>query len=262
LRYVFQPGDGADVIEDLGSNDSDVLRLDGFNLAEAHFARVFGDADSLLITLGSDQVTVIDGLSSSTANEIESYQFDDATLNGDEIRAALMADAGGPGPQTIIGFDAADTLEGGQGDDVLSGLGGSDLYRFAKGDGADVIEDGALFSTDRLEISGYALSEAAFTRAPWNPANLLISFPGFADSIDIRNGIAGNTGIIEEIHFVDEDVTLSNADIRARIIERLETGLGDVITGFDGADTIDAGPSLAEIPFGSRAIPLLKPRLT
>jgi serralysin len=86
----------------------------------------------------------------------------------DNDERSLIEDAiGGSGSDRITGNQAAnhlvggqgnDKLVGGQGDDILEGGGGNDVFRFAFGDGHDVITDFTL-GGDKLVIKGFDLHD-------------------------------------------------------------------------------------------------------
>ena len=80
---------------------------------------------------------------------------------------------------------------------------GDDVYRFAQGDGADVIEDNGN-GADRLEISGYSSTDAGLSRLYKAANDLVITFVGGDDSITILNTLDGSSSdTIEEIVFAD-----------------------------------------------------------
>lgn len=67
---------------------------------------------------------------------------------------------GQPGDDSIDGQGGSDTVDGGSGDDLLAGGGGADLFRFAPGEGSDVIGD-FVPGIDRLALTGFAFASAA-----------------------------------------------------------------------------------------------------
>ncbi len=58
----------------------------------------------------------------------------------------------------MVGSDAAQTLDGGAGNDVLTGRGGRDVFQFSAGSGYDVITDFSTSGTapDTVRLGGYA----------------------------------------------------------------------------------------------------------
>ncbi|XQE67004.1 calcium-binding protein [Pseudomonas sp. P3C3] len=110
---------------------------------------------------------------------------------------------GGVGNDRIIGSVDADVLLGNQGNDTLIGGGGGDVYRFAEGDGRDVIEDkGREGDIDRLVLE-----------APWTPASIWISQSGNdlrlvkgLDQITIRGWFSNPLNRIERIELLDGEV--------------------------------------------------------
>jgi Ca2+-binding RTX toxin-like protein len=80
--YRYQLGDGADRIEDTGTEatDTDTLRLIGFDADEATVSRLFRGSETILIEFAgndTDSVMVIDALADD-ATSIENYVFDNS----------------------------------------------------------------------------------------------------------------------------------------------------------------------------------------
>src|SRR6185436_19391962 len=66
----------------------------------------------------------------------------------------------------IAGASGNDILEGGLGNDGLSGGDGADLYRFARGDGDDLVEG---WGADVLEFApGILSSQVTVTQSGWD----------------------------------------------------------------------------------------------
>jgi Ca2+-binding RTX toxin-like protein len=87
----------------------------------------------LLAPLGTDVMAVI---TASWAGLVATANDD--TLTGDINNDLLRGLAGS---DTLSGNAGNDWLEGGKGNDTLNGGSGNDTYRFALGDGLDVIDD-------------------------------------------------------------------------------------------------------------------------
>ena len=89
-----------------------------------------------------------------------------AMLYDNDERSLIENVIGGAGNDRIVGNQAAnhlvggngnDKITGGLGDDILDGGRGNDVFRFAFGDGHDVIKDFS-FGHDKLVIQGFDLS--------------------------------------------------------------------------------------------------------
>lgn len=144
--YVFARGDGSDTIQDGGAGDIDSLRIRGFETSEVQVARPGSSNDLILSFVGTtDQVTILNTLNGSAADQIEKIVFDDNTVwTISDLRAMVLDQAGTSGADTIEGFDSHDTLQGRAGDDMLTGGNGNDTYIYSRGDGVDTITEGAL----------------------------------------------------------------------------------------------------------------------
>lgn len=121
-----------------------------------------------------------------------------------QIRAgALLNDAGGP----AIQID--DTIIGGAGDDWLEGGAGTDLYRFSRGFGQDVIydldltADGGDFEGAVIEFDNtIAPSEVLVESSAADGDALVLRIAGTDDRITIREGRRASAGVFE-VRFAD-----------------------------------------------------------
>jgi Ca2+-binding RTX toxin-like protein len=184
--YIFNRGDGADVVYEIGGNDilrfgADIRPSDivlSFRGAEDGFGVVFGIAGT------PDRITVVEfnRTESDVDRDFNRIEFADGTFwTADQVRSRMFAAAwtagddtvfgsgyadtlvGGGGDDTLYGNRGNDTLEGGKGADRLEGGGGDDRYVFHRGDGHDVIFDASDYyyvssASDSL-FSGRALKK-------------------------------------------------------------------------------------------------------
>lgn len=240
--YLFTSGDGNDTVADSGGADTDVIRLQGFDIADASFSRSLGDGDDLFISLNSgDSIRVVDTLQNNFFNTIEQLQFDNGTLTMADVRASIIASQQTAGDDNVSGFNQADTIEGGLGDDELSGKDGSDTYIFNAGNGNDTIIDNGGADADTLIIHGHASTDADYKRIP-GTNDLQITFNGSSDSIYISDTlVTGFANGIESIQFSADATTLNMGDIRQSILSDMATAGDDRIFAFSTNDTIKGG---------------------
>lgn len=254
--YVFELGGGADTVEDFASStladDEDVLAFGaGIEAGDIIFERD-GDDITLHIAGTSDSVTLVGQFGynslSHRAYEIEQISFDGGPVwSAADLRANILVQASTAGADTIEGFWSQDTLNGGLGDDVLAGADGSDTYVFGAGFGDDTIEENVYntFYNDHDTIvfsAGYISTDAIFSRSG---DDLIISFTGSTDSVTIVGqfdhiAYFSSWTDIEAVVFGDS-VTMSDADIRERLLEDARTAGADTIEGFFTADVLDGG---------------------
>ncbi|MCU1733595.1 MULTISPECIES: calcium-binding protein [unclassified Pseudomonas] len=135
-RYVFNLGDGQDVIFDDNwiSSDTDVLSFGASVAASDITASRSGTHLVLSHANGQDRVTIIDWFYQAGGRyKLEKFEFADGTvITGDQMTTALM---------TTMGTDADDTLEGANsGNQTMLGLGGNDTI--TSGSGSDMLEGG------------------------------------------------------------------------------------------------------------------------
>ncbi|WP_193172815.1 DUF4347 domain-containing protein [Nisaea nitritireducens] len=129
-----------------GGKDADLL--DGGAGNDSLFGNLGADtlsggvgADSLIGGYGSDLLSGGDGADLIYGNQDADILYGD--IGQDTLYGGKDADHldGGAGDDSLYGNLGADTLSGGAGADTLVGGDGNDLFRFADGDGADVITD-------------------------------------------------------------------------------------------------------------------------
>lgn len=178
--YVFNRGDGQDIVDEGGSYSyTDTLRFGPDIVATDLEVRAQGDDLVIGIAGTNDRVTIKNHASSV----IETYEVGGITLShqeilalapnyGEEIIYGSAGDdnlagsdrdstiygygggdelAGNGGSDTLFGSDGDDVLSGGLGRDQLHGGGGSNIYRYNRGDGLDrvVLTPGA---SDAIEL--------------------------------------------------------------------------------------------------------------
>ncbi|KMO11849.1 tandem-95 repeat protein, partial [Methylobacterium platani] len=286
--YLWGRGAGNDVVIETGGIDRVEI---GAGVAPGDVRVIARGTASLVLRLRDtgEELTLTDALASA-ANAIESVAFADGTVwNAAELRTlsllggdgddAVTGSAGadrlegGAGDDTLAGFEGddvllggegrdrlqggggADRLVGGRGDDTLSGGAGADIYVFGAGDGADTIDDRGDAAADGLQIAGYGLERIRFGA---RGRDLVIRFSDSADRITVLGGLDDAAGGLETVDILADGVTLSLAEIRARLVDDvaltgrwLAGGAGDdalaggdgddVLSGGEGADTLGGG---------------------
>ena len=242
--YIFNKGDGKDIIDDDGYRDTDKLIINGYTAGEVEFSRLAEDLQTLVITFAgtNDRITVSSTLEGSNADQIEIIELDDGTQwTSDQIRELFHDAKATDGDDRIVGSSYDETLEGGLGDDILKGLDGSDTYIFNKGDGKDIIDDDGYRDTDKLIINGYTPDEVILSRLADGLNTLVITFAGTDDRVTIENTLANdNADTIELIQFADGTLW-DLSDINNIVVEQSSSDGSDVVIGLSGGDIITGG---------------------
>jgi Ca2+-binding RTX toxin-like protein len=220
--YLFNLGDGQDVVYDTGSDPGDVLQFGtGISAAQVIVSQA-GSGQDLLLTIGTDKVT-LDQTAYSSLYRIEELHFADGTVwSYDQMfTMATMATAGtdvfygddrantlngAAGTDSLYGGSGADTLIGGIGNDFLQGDSGSEIYVFNAGDGQDVISDYGFGSgdVDVLQLEA-GISAANVVVSQAGSGHDLVLTIG-TDSITLNEAIYNYHYWIEEVRFVDGTV--------------------------------------------------------
>lgn len=175
--YVYQDGDGDDIIEDMGGGNGDeILFGPGIDIGDLTFTRV-SNGDALIeIDNGVNTGSLVLRNHFDSAGKIETLVFDDTSTydlaahtwtsygtEGNDTMYGILTGGtandtmhAGGGHDTIYSYAGNDTLNGGAGDDWLDGGGDDDVLdggdgndRLIGGDGADTLTGGA--GNDRLE---------------------------------------------------------------------------------------------------------------
>lgn len=227
-RYVFNLGDGNDVIADTGSNESNTLALGaGITLSSLRFERI---GDNLTVSSGPTDSVTVNGQFSGTAirplgqiilsdgtrvssTGIDQLVLDEqATLSNDIITGFASNDAlsGGLGNDVLNGAGGNDTLTGGIGDDTVNGEQGADIYVFGTGDGQDIIAStGDSAASDIVRFAGgISVPDLEFVRATPTAPNLLVNVRGSTQSITINNYFGGLA--VKQFEFADGTVLTAN----------------------------------------------------
>ncbi len=231
--YVYNPGDGDDVIWDSSydSSGAETLLL-GESIAPADvvFSKVTNDWDDIRISFAGLAGSIIFDEQHRNNAGIEAIQFADGTVwDQAGIHARYIAAQQTAGADTIYGTelddlvaaaggndnvttgDGDDTLGGGTGNDTLQGGSGADTYVYGLGDGDDVLYDSSYDSSpDEILVLGQGITAAdlVFTRSTADADDLIVTFAAFAGSIVLDEQYK-NSGI-EIIRFFD-GTTLTEA---------------------------------------------------
>ena len=283
--YVFAPGYGNDTIDEGATNEllggPDFVEFGGgLAWSDLSIARTVG-TDDLVFTIDAsgETLTIVDqfhalyvGVTNPVNwfDRIELFTFDDGNImQWDDIMPLLTAQAKTAGDDTIIGFDFADTLDGGAGDDLLSGGNENDTYVFGLGYGSDVIDEANdnLLSgqTDTVRFDGaITFADASFARdgdsddltiTLADGSSLLIEgqfdalFTGFGtewfdriEQFDFADGAGGRT-VYDQTQIIDHVRALNSTAGDDQLYgfqiasETLDAGAGDdYISGGNGSD--------------------------
>ncbi|QND88023.1 Enterohemolysin EhxA [Chromobacterium vaccinii] len=259
--YIFNLGDGADVIRETASVDvsvQDEIRF-GASIAVKDVVAVRVGMDLVLKHAnGSDSVTV-EGYFAAAGSRVERIVFADGTVwtqadlrvtltgtDGDDTLAGWEGSdvlIGGAGNDVLIGNGGSDTLIGGIGSDTLVGGAGSDVYVFEAGHGHDVIAahnvDVAVTLHDEIRF-GVGISVSDIRVQQVGDDIVLVHVNG-SDSITIQGGFSIEHGWQGQIVFADGSVWLGAELIQRVVGMQNGTDGDDLLQGEDGADILDGG---------------------
>ncbi|WP_188861731.1 calcium-binding protein [Marinobacterium nitratireducens] len=249
--YLFERGDGADLIYDSAGSD----QLSFGQGVTAASLRITRNATALFITLldeagepSGDRVqidNVFDFDGSVREGAIESFAFSDGfRLSLPEILGRVEQSVTDQA-DTLYGTEQAEVFEARQGDDTLYGGAGDDVYRFAPGDGQDLIYENAGF--DSIEFHGGIRPEDLRIERTGLQGEHVVLTRVDADGLPTGDRItvamayqdyrpSGNR--VEQVRFV-----LADGSVETMALDELAGALGgtetdDLIHGFEVDETI------------------------
>lgn len=286
--YRFGRGDGNDTILDRGpehwwgfeDGGNDRIEM-GAGIRPEDIEVIEANPDDIILRIRDtgERLTIL-GQVSDGVRRIEEVRFADgsawsaddvlikalAPTAGDDIHYAGVGSAvleGGAGNDTLTGSQSADLLDGGTGNDALYGRGGDDIYRFGRGDGVDTIDDRGPEHWWGFEDGGFDAVELRAGIAPEDlevvqvgADDIALRIKGTSDQLTLSGQTSDSVRRIEEVRFANgtiwsfDDVRLralaptSGDDVRyaGYTAALLEGGAGnDTLYGSGGDDILDGG---------------------
>jgi Ca2+-binding RTX toxin-like protein len=249
--YIYQIGDGNDIIKDKGLDDLDELRIFGYLSTDAEFRLLQDDRKNFVIRFNdNDSITLVDSINKGLENKIEQIVFKndvpEKIYTMDDLQTLFIAQQTTSGNDYVGKFFQGNTYPASAGDDQFIGGDGSDIYQFNIGSGQDRIEDNGLGDTDIIEIYGYLPSDVTLVYYPVEINTIILKFND-NDTLTIVNTLDGNLEDgIEEIHFMDDPMNTvwTMSDLRQMLFNQLQSVNDDYIKGFNIADTIPSNKGI------------------
>ncbi|HMO06583.1 MAG TPA: calcium-binding protein, partial [Paracoccaceae bacterium] len=238
--YIFNRGDGRDVIVDPGGS-ADVLTIRGYAPADMVARRIDGSRQELVLAFaGTADEIVLRSTSTSSFVGVDRIRFSDGTEIAVSALLATTGLEGTPGNDLITGGTGADTITGGPGDDTLRGGSGNDSYIYTRGDGNDIIDDSGWTSSsgnpvagNRLFLRGYAPGEVVLARG-------LSSDTVFVNLSDGAQITLRTVAALDSIVF-DNGTVWRPADFARLMAETRSTPTDGILNGTFQADTMMGG---------------------
>lgn len=272
--YKFGYGSGHDVIYDIIRDPyaatPDILKFGaGITFEDLSFSRV-GHSDDLTITLIStgDTVTIEGQFWNSYGifgdddwyTKIEGFVFENGqSFTWEDIIRFMPELQSTDGNDAIYGFDYADTLDGGLGDDYLSGGNEHDTYIFGAGYGHDMVYDSYNHAASDSEDTILFLpdvdpSTVSVTRVGNSNDVTFMLLDGSTLTIQDQFktfSLSGEMQAIENFQFQDVANTLwSKTDIKNMVLSAASTSGNDTVYGFEGSGEIINGGAGNDLMYG------------
>ena len=254
--YIFNLGDGIDIIYDYDLNINHVDRLEFGSEILVEDIQVLSVGRDLQININESDYVIIQNWYQSYSRKIEEFEFADGTiLNVIQIEEKATI-SGGSEADILYATKGDDVIEGNEGNDSLygynnySGL-GNDKYVFDFGDGQDIIYDYDL-SENNLDIIEFStnigVDDVSIIRSHAYLNDLLVIYSE-DDFVRIKNWYENASYQVEELRFLsDVDLVWDLSDMASNlaISGTLEddyirgTNDDDRLLGLAGDDTINA----------------------
>ncbi|WP_084646956.1 calcium-binding protein [Mesorhizobium sp. WSM2561] len=257
--YVYNLGDGNDVFDDT----TDSIYISGTDKALLHgiatsSVSVSRSGNDIILTIAETasgagdggQITLVASGANYAQNGIETVEFDDGTIwDKNTLRQMSLTTGSTDGDDVLNGTNASETFQAGLGNDTLNGGLGNDTYIYKRGDGNDIVNEANDYyyfgGNDRLILNGIEPSTVTFDLTANRDLILVISesSPGAGNSGRITLSGTGDASWdrgIESVRF-DDGTVWSKTDLKTRYFNGLSTSGNDTITGFNSADTFEAG---------------------
>ncbi len=167
-EYRYNAGDGSDrIVDSGGASEIDRLVLGaGIDPSSVVVGRSsLGNFDVVLRLANGETIVLQDQLSGQPGAGLEEIRFaDNTTWSRSDILSHLDPHLmiGSADNATLTGSEGADTFVAGTGNETLAGYGGSDVYRIGAGAGNDIIVEGSVGGTDRIELVGLNRGDVQF----------------------------------------------------------------------------------------------------
>ncbi|MER0044607.1 calcium-binding protein [Pseudomonas sp. MGal98] len=240
-------GDGNDVLN--GGTGNDTMRGGLGN--DTYVIDSLGDVIQENPNEGIDTIESSISITSALNANIENLRL---TGNGNLTGIGNSANnliTGNQAANYLVGNAGNDTLSGEGGNDTLEGGIGNDVYRFARGWGADTVQNYESLSNGLDAIEFAAGIQPGDIRASRSGSNLMLSLDGSADRITVTNYFQndGATSFaVDEIRFAN-GTRWSVSTIKAMVLQG--TSGNDTLTGYASADMISGGAGNDSIIGGS-----------
>lgn len=265
--YVFGRNYGNDTISDQNQNiylegPDIVLFKEGITADDLIFSRA-GASDDLVIRIRGDAgsltiknqfaLTYTGPLGAHWIDHIESFQFSDGTeLSWQDVIAKVIQQSETDGNDQVFGFSLEDTLDGGLGNDFLSGGNENDTYRYSLGDGHDTISEAVTNiqsgADDRIVFGEGIDPNAVQAIRLEGTDDLLLTFADGGSILIKGQFTASGTGVfgtlyinrIESFQFADGE-TWSADQVVNKVLAAAGTPGDDTINGAWREDRLDGG---------------------
>ena len=245
--YVYNLGDGNDIIKDFGRYDT--IRL-GTGITPDNISLTANDTDMIMTLPNGEVVTILNWFNQI----IGSFEFSDGTMWDYKEILANMVVVGDEGNSNIDHWRlySGTTYDLGSGDDSVYGGRGDDVYIYNLGDGSDTIRD--LLGNDVLRFGTGITAENITITA--TDKEMLVHLPdgNVITIVDRSRGSSSQFLHIEQFEFADGTVW-TGEDIFANMVIQGNEGDSSVTLSwthsYDATFEMGLGDDFASAGWGS-----------
>ncbi len=243
--FIHEVGDGSDHLYGNGTNDLDIVLMNGVAANDLYFNLSASAGSDLLVTNAatSEQLTL------DNMYNLTNYGYEFGTVNGIDITGGLtIKGSSATAGENLYGTTFADTMMGGLGNDTIqSGL-GQDTFIHEVGDGTDHLYGNGLNDLDIVLMNGVAANDLYFNVSS-SGNDLIVTDAATNEQLTLDNmyhytnhgyefGTVNGVDVTGGLTIKGSSATAGENLYGTTLVDTLIGGLGnDIIQGGTGQDT-------------------------
>ncbi len=224
--FIHEVGDGNDHLNGGGTNDLDIVLMNGVANDDLYFNVSTVNANNLLVTdTATGETLTLDNIYYQT-----NYGYEFSTVNGIDVTGGLTIKGTSASlGENLYGTTFADTMIGGLGNDTIRGGTGQDTFIHEVGDGNDHLYGGSANDLNIVLMNGVATADLYFNVSVYD---LIVTDNATGEQITLDN-------MYHYENYGYEFGTVNGVDVTGSLFIQGDSN----ITGASQADTMQGGTS-------------------